>query len=65
MQQKAGSELAWASITQGNPTQVQLTPVNLTPGKYELVLESIDDSSSVKSVLEIDNIVLNVIDVET
>ena len=65
MRQKAGSELPWASIIQDNPTKVQLTPMDLYPGKYELVLESIDDNSSVKSVLKTDKIVLNVIEIET
>ena len=60
MRQKAGSELPWASIIQGNPTLVQLATMDFQPGKYELVFESIDDNSSVKSVLKTDKIVLNV-----
>ena len=39
--------------------------MDLYPGKYEIVLESIDDNSSVKSVLKTDKIVLNVIEIET
>ena len=62
MRQKAGSELPWTSIIQGNPTLVQLTTMDLQPGKYELVLESIDDNSSVKSVLKRDTIVLTFAD---
>ena len=63
VRQKAGLELSWVSITQGNPnTQVTLTPTNLAPGKYELVLESFDNNSSVKSVLKRDTIVLTIAD---
>ena len=52
MRQQSSKELSWPSIVQGNPTKIQLAPVDVSPGDYELILESFNQNGSQKLTLK-------------
>ena len=63
LRQKKGSEIAWVSITQGDPFLVEIAPdETIAYGEYKLILESYDDNGTVKSALKSDIIIITVPD---
>ena len=61
LRQKAGTELLWVSIEQGNPTTlIKTVPAGVAPGDYTLILQSFDNNGSVKSTLKEDLITITI-----
>ena len=60
LRQKAGTELLWVTLEQGNPTHIKIVPAAVAPGDYTLILQSYDKNGSVKSTLKEDLITITV-----
>ena len=60
MRQQSGKKLSWVTILQGSPTKISVLPLDIPLGDYELILESFDESSALKSTLQEDIIILRV-----
>ena len=60
LRQKADQVLPWVQLTQGSPSQVNISPNGTPTGEYELVLESFDQNSVVKAALFTDNVIIKV-----
>ena len=45
LKQRKGQELDWISISQGNPTQLNIQAVGIQAGDYNLILESYNEDS--------------------
>ena len=64
LRQKAGTELFWVTLEQGNPTLIKTVPAGVAPGDYTLILQSFDNNGSVKSTLKEDVITIIVHETE-
>ena len=61
MRQKSTNELSWVTIVQGSPTQIQIEPLDIPEGYYELILESFDDTGTQKATLKEDSVLVQVL----